>query len=64
MAKEKLEARFEKPPVRFSKSGIPYTLVDEIFHSERGQQIISRMATLRARDLKTGRFNPVAADDE
>jgi hypothetical protein len=56
MAEPKLKVKFLKPPVKFSKSGAPYILVEDIFHSAEGQRIISRMATQRARDVKTGRF--------
>jgi hypothetical protein len=47
MAKGKIEIRSEKPRVRFSRWGVPYTRVEDIFHSEKGQKIISRMAVLR-----------------
>jgi hypothetical protein len=63
MAKEQLQAKFDKPRVRFSKSGTPFTLVEDIFHSKKGQQIISRMATLRSRDERTGRFKPNREDE-
>jgi hypothetical protein len=55
MAKDKIQVKFEKPRVRFSESGAPYTLVEDIFHSERGQKIISRMALLRARESRADR---------
>ena len=63
MAKENSQPKPEKPRVRFSKSGTPYTLVKDIFSSSKGQAIISRMAALRERDAKTGRFKS-DSDDE
>jgi hypothetical protein len=63
MSKEKMEVKFKTPRVHFSKSGAPYTHVEDIFHSERGQRIISRMAMLRGRDVRTGRIKPSSDDD-
>ncbi len=57
MSKEKIETKSQKPRVRFSKSGVPYTRVEDIFESEEGQKIISRMAILRAHNPAPGRAN-------
>jgi hypothetical protein len=64
MDKNKIEVKFLKPRVRFSQSGIPYTLVEDIFHSEKGQQIISRMASFRSRDASADRGKPIVHPDD
>jgi hypothetical protein len=58
---KRMEVKSEKPRVRFSKSGAPYTLVEDIFRSGKGQEIISRMATLR-RNALTAHLKPLPAD--
>jgi hypothetical protein len=47
MAKEKLEIKFDKPPIHVANSGALYINADDIIHSEVGQTVILRMATIK-----------------
>jgi len=69
MAKERMEIKFEKPPVHITASGSLSIKADDIFHSKVGQDVILRFATIKplspnqARKKETGIAGEVGETD-